>query len=727
MSQGSRERVSALGLRRPTAQSAPRHWARLVRKSLLDPQYALLHGLPLNVPIKLDFWSDLVLMTQKWTPEEVEAERRLVKFKFIRVLQYEFGVELKPIRSDQYNHLAPIILCIFWREKNMYIVTSVDIILILEFLVQELFLIEEKNRIRRNLQSLKTYTVLRLNKQFQRFFNLLMSMEDPRPRNIEQDLKVFRWVDLFKAISKVILKYSAVDDMQAFHTAQHDLHNSRGQSNHVRQHNDHMEMAHAMFRPPLAYNRDVYQESTTPLNPPTNNTNKDFQTSQPSNGITNNETFPSQTKPTHNLSRPSDSALLPYPQIPDRARQEPLAGFKLPPIHHDFAKPVKKENEIESSLPIPMESKQDAGMNVNSVPSEETISASLSSSATSDSKGKLLPSDFEEPVFLPNERLRVLKRKINQYSPGSPHNKRNGLFSHAIKPSEPVPIKGSNTAPSNSSSDGDADGEDPNSESTEDKSDLGRKTTSSSDNTPQGKRSKSGSVEMAAPLIPASTVAKSINEDRGAPTLGQKLDDTISMRLDLSLSENANANNLSSDSGSSESLSHMLMPKAGDTGGSQSQTTMSSSSSAGSFKKTPSQVRGLNNSVNGQTPSGVAHQQQYYLYPSGSAFFRPDKKDEVKDNSPLKLSTANVKQHNLEEEGKERKSNTVLPSIDTIFAPLKDASVGTLPGPTAIDNWNMHVKRTSTDQGSSHPKAYAYYGKPLVPDAGRQEEREKEG
>ncbi|ODV77017.1 uncharacterized protein CANTADRAFT_56973, partial [Suhomyces tanzawaensis NRRL Y-17324] len=146
-------------------------------------------------------------MTENWTLEEKENQRRLVKFKFIRLSPAEYFVQFDPIKKEQYDHTSPIISCIFWKEKDLHIVTSVDIILILEYLVQESFSIEEKNRIRRNLQSLKPQTISRTNKQFGRFFKLLMSMEDPRPRNIEQDLKVFRWSDLFKAINKVISKY----------------------------------------------------------------------------------------------------------------------------------------------------------------------------------------------------------------------------------------------------------------------------------------------------------------------------------------------------------------------------------------------------------------------------------------------------------------------------------------------------------------------------------------
>lgn len=184
----------------------------LVRTSTLDPVYLNENINHINTLVKLLFKDNIKSMTQGWTPTEIENHRRLVKFKFERVSASEYVIEFEKIDKKDFDHTSPIISCIGWKEKDIFVVTSVDIIVILEYLVRQSFSIEEKNRIRRNLQSLKPLTVTRLSEEHKAFFSLLMSMEDPRPRNIEQDLKVFKWENLSTAINKVIAKYSIVDE-----------------------------------------------------------------------------------------------------------------------------------------------------------------------------------------------------------------------------------------------------------------------------------------------------------------------------------------------------------------------------------------------------------------------------------------------------------------------------------------------------------------------------------
>lgn len=55
-------------------------------------------------------------------------------------------------------------------------------------------------------------------------------MENPRPRNIEKDLKVFNWNDLGKAIAKVMSKYYVVSSpspgsSNLWYNGGHQLHN----------------------------------------------------------------------------------------------------------------------------------------------------------------------------------------------------------------------------------------------------------------------------------------------------------------------------------------------------------------------------------------------------------------------------------------------------------------------------------------------------------------------
>lgn len=85
-------------------------------------------------------------------------------------------------------------------------ITSVDIIYLLEAIVGNRFSVEEKNRIRRNLEGFKPMTVSK-SKSNSGFFSLIMGFPHPRPRNIEKDVKVFSWKLLKKALEKIVGKY----------------------------------------------------------------------------------------------------------------------------------------------------------------------------------------------------------------------------------------------------------------------------------------------------------------------------------------------------------------------------------------------------------------------------------------------------------------------------------------------------------------------------------------
>jgi len=89
-------------------------------------------------------------------------------------------------------------------------ITSVDTIYLLEGLIGVRFTVEEKNRIRRNLEGFKPITVSKTKPEFENFFKLIMSFPNPKPRNIEKDVKVFPWNSISNALQKIIGKYSAI-------------------------------------------------------------------------------------------------------------------------------------------------------------------------------------------------------------------------------------------------------------------------------------------------------------------------------------------------------------------------------------------------------------------------------------------------------------------------------------------------------------------------------------
>lgn len=188
----------------------------------------------------LKITGDLMEMTYTWTQDEWTNGRRLVEFwrrqggddKIIKsssddetISEVECG--FKPIEQEVYQqqrireNLAAqkdssikkrsnplVVSCIYWQERNDYFITSVDCIYLLEGLIGVQFTVEEKNRIRRNLEGFRPLTVSKCKPECADFFKLIMSFPHPKPRNIEKDVKVFSWKTLPNALRKIIRKYT---------------------------------------------------------------------------------------------------------------------------------------------------------------------------------------------------------------------------------------------------------------------------------------------------------------------------------------------------------------------------------------------------------------------------------------------------------------------------------------------------------------------------------------
>jgi hypothetical protein len=189
----------------------------------------------------LKIMGDLEEMTWNWTPEEWANGRRLVQFwrrqhgasddeRSQEENEVECGFE--PIEQEAYQQQrirenlatqkdatsiaagqkkkpSPLVIsCIYWQERNDYFITSVDCIYLLEGLIGVQFTVEEKNRIRRNLEGFRPLTVSKCKPECADFFKLIMSFPHPKPRNIEKDVKVFAWKTLPTALKKIIRKYT---------------------------------------------------------------------------------------------------------------------------------------------------------------------------------------------------------------------------------------------------------------------------------------------------------------------------------------------------------------------------------------------------------------------------------------------------------------------------------------------------------------------------------------
>lgn len=157
---------------------------------------------------------DLADVLKDWSPEEWENQRRLVQFHRKQegnevTCRFEtFHLPAEKSKQPDMNKII-VVSCIYWKEKNEYFVTSVDCIYLLEHLIGVKFTVEEKNRIRRNLEGYKPLTVSKLKPESAEFFKLIMGFPNPKPRNIEKDVKVFPWTTLGTALKKIISKYTA--------------------------------------------------------------------------------------------------------------------------------------------------------------------------------------------------------------------------------------------------------------------------------------------------------------------------------------------------------------------------------------------------------------------------------------------------------------------------------------------------------------------------------------
>ncbi|PWY89536.1 hypothetical protein BO94DRAFT_463857 [Aspergillus sclerotioniger CBS 115572] len=161
---------------------------------------------PTKAVLKLN--GDLDVMTESWSREERDAKRRLVQFTRMQSGS-TIHADFKPVAPEDRAPNSICISCIYWDGKDECFVTSVDTIYLLESLVGVRFTVEEKNRIRRNLEGFRPLTVSKAKADSEDFFKVIMGFPAPKPRNIEKDVKVFPWKILSHALKKIIGKYSA--------------------------------------------------------------------------------------------------------------------------------------------------------------------------------------------------------------------------------------------------------------------------------------------------------------------------------------------------------------------------------------------------------------------------------------------------------------------------------------------------------------------------------------
>ncbi|KAI0029715.1 hypothetical protein K488DRAFT_34919, partial [Vararia minispora EC-137] len=139
---------------------------------------------------------------------ERQLGRRLVQFD-CRLDGNHLKISCHPIRQEDYHddERTMTISCIYRSSTSATYFTSVDVIQLLQYLADERFKVEEKNRIRRNLEGFHPTTISKSRANLESFFMQIMEFPAPKPRNIEKDVKVFTWDNLGPAIDKIMSKY----------------------------------------------------------------------------------------------------------------------------------------------------------------------------------------------------------------------------------------------------------------------------------------------------------------------------------------------------------------------------------------------------------------------------------------------------------------------------------------------------------------------------------------
>ncbi|KAI9493810.1 hypothetical protein BDB00DRAFT_763014 [Zychaea mexicana] len=151
-------------------------------------------------------------MQYDWAPEELQQRRRLVQF-WREERDNKIVCAFQPVPQESYrgrvNRISPfcIVSCIFWESQRQCYMTSVDLVVLLEFLLNIRMSMEEKNRVRRNLQIYKPVTAGKNRDETMDIYRLIMSFPSPKPRHIEKDIKVFNWNTVPLALQKVVTKY----------------------------------------------------------------------------------------------------------------------------------------------------------------------------------------------------------------------------------------------------------------------------------------------------------------------------------------------------------------------------------------------------------------------------------------------------------------------------------------------------------------------------------------
>lgn len=148
---------------------------------------------------------DLSSMAHRWTPAEIDARRRVVVFahRLEPTLQIP---SFRPLAAGEDPSNSLCVSCIYWAARGDWFITGLEVVTLLERLLAApmRFCMEEKNQLRRILDSFGPLDVKREDPDTEGFFRLIMAFPDPKPRNIEATVRVFPWSVLARMLQSII-------------------------------------------------------------------------------------------------------------------------------------------------------------------------------------------------------------------------------------------------------------------------------------------------------------------------------------------------------------------------------------------------------------------------------------------------------------------------------------------------------------------------------------------
>ncbi|KAH9058813.1 hypothetical protein EDB87DRAFT_1739157 [Lactarius vividus] len=159
--------------------------------------------------VLLDFEAEPGDLGKNLSVEEKRRRRRLVQFHCERDGN-TIRISPTPVREDDDKKFryGVVISCIWREDVRETCFTSCDLIRLLEYLVQDRFLADERSRVRRNVEHLRPITVSKT--RMSKLFSTIMNLPPPKPRNIEKDVKIFKWDRLVECLNSAISKYEWV-------------------------------------------------------------------------------------------------------------------------------------------------------------------------------------------------------------------------------------------------------------------------------------------------------------------------------------------------------------------------------------------------------------------------------------------------------------------------------------------------------------------------------------